>query len=186
MAFKHFNLTDEEKSMVLNVMKHVRVQEYTPEKLCELQKILDTQYYYWWINDMKKEEYGVDLYDENFECYCSGFGEYKSTPLATSRGGKWANQFMNTAHMGHQPIVSLIDDTHARGIFFFESNMTFLDNPDKLLEQFYIYCNDFVKHDNGKWYISGYRLIATKQNGELPPENVTPPEGYVFPDWEEI
>ena len=49
------------QKLVIEVMKHVRQQTYTPEQLCERQRILDAQYFYYWSMDMKKEEYVCDL-----------------------------------------------------------------------------------------------------------------------------
>jgi len=186
MATKNVALTPEEKKMVTEVMKNARRQTYTPEKLCQLQKILDTQYFYWWMNDLKKEEYALDIFEENFDAYCTGFGAYKSSATAWARNAKYGNSFMNTAHMGHQPLVWFMDDSTARGVFFFESNMTYLDNPSDQLEQYFIYCNDFKKHADGSWHISAYRLLQTKQYGEMHSDTVMAPDGYKFPDWEEI
>ena len=42
------------QKLVIEVMKHVRQQTYTPEQLCERQRILDAQYFYYWSMDMKK------------------------------------------------------------------------------------------------------------------------------------
>ena len=58
------------QKLVIEVMKHVRQQTYTPEQLCERQRILDAQYFYYWSMDMKKEEYVCDLFTEDFT-YCA-------------------------------------------------------------------------------------------------------------------
>ena len=184
MATTHFILSDEEEKMVLEVMEKVRRQQYTPERLCRMQNILDAQYYYWWMNDMKKEEYGLDLYTKDFTSYCSGYGDLNCTPLEQCRNAKYCNQFLNTMHMGHQPMIWLIDDTHARGIFLFESHMTYQDDPEEILQQFCIYCNDFLMEDDGVWRISAYRLIFRKQCGELHSNIINPPKGYQFENWE--
>ena len=52
--------------MVLEVVKNVRRQEYTPEKLCQLQKVIECKYFYWWAMDMKKEEYATELFTDDF------------------------------------------------------------------------------------------------------------------------
>lgn len=180
-----FALTEYERNMVLGVMKNVRKQTYTPEKLCEIQKIIDTQYFYWWMNDLKKEELANEIFEDDLECYCTGVGPYQTTALGWATGAKYCNAFINSAHMGHQPLVWLQDETHAKGIFFFESNMNYLDSKEQH-EHFFIYCHDFVKRPNGRWAISAYRLFQTKLHGEIRPETLIAPEGYVFPDWEEI
>lgn len=43
------------QKLVIEVMKRVRQQTYTPEQLCERQRILDAQYFYYWSMDMKKK-----------------------------------------------------------------------------------------------------------------------------------
>lgn len=159
--------------------------KYSKKRLSDLQKLIDAQYFYWWMNDMKKEEYALELFEEKFPSYCTGAGDYDDTNLGWARNAKYVNSFLNSAHMGHQPLVWFMDDTHARGIFFFESNMNYLS--DKVQhEHFFAYVNDFVKHDDGQWYISAYRLIQTKLHGTIRPETFGAPEGYVFPDWEEM
>ena len=178
------NLTDlipEERSMIVETMVGAYKQQYTPERLCDLQKIIDAQYFYWWMNDMKYEEWGETLFESEMECWFTGVGEYKSTPMGWARGAKYCNAFLNSAHMGHNPMVWFMDDTHARGIFLLESNMNYRDNG-KLHEHVIIYVDDFVKRPDGQWGISAYRLMQTKLQGDLMPERVTPPEDYVMPE----
>ena len=183
MAVKNIVLTEEERKMVLEVMQEARKQSYTPDKLCQLQKILDTQFYYWWMNDMKAEENADVIFTENFEAYCTGFGKYPGSAYGWAKNAKYGNSFMNTAHMGHQPLVWIKDEDHARGIFFFESAMNYMDNPSDELKQFYIYCNDFVRQADGTWKIAAYRLIETKQIGEMRAETVMAPEEYQVSGW---
>ena len=184
MVVRNITLTQEEREMVLEVMQSVRKQNYTAEILCERQKILDTQYFYWWMNDMKVEEKAADIFTENFEAYCTGFGKYPGSAYGWARSAKYGNSFMNTAHMGHQPLVWIKDQNHARGIFFFESAMNYMDNPSDELKQFYIYCNDFEKQADGNWKISAYRLIETKQIGEMRADTVVAPDDYSLPGWD--
>ena len=47
------------KKMVVEVMKHARSQSYTPQQLCERQKIIDAQFFYYWAMDMKKRNISV-------------------------------------------------------------------------------------------------------------------------------
>lgn len=177
-------MSQEEKDMIFEVMVNARKQTYTPERLCDLQKIVDTQYLYWWMNDLNKEQFAKEIFEENIDCYCTGVGKYPSTAYGWAINAKWCNSFINSAHMGHQPIVWFQDDTHARGIFFFESNMNYWDNKEQH-EHFYIYLHDFTKHDDGQWKISAYRLIQTKLHGVMRPETFVAPEGYKFPEWDE-
>ena len=67
MAVFNIPFNEEFRGMVIDVMKHVRRQQYTPEMLCEHQKILECMYFYWWSMDMKKEEYATELFDDDFE-----------------------------------------------------------------------------------------------------------------------
>ena len=48
MATRNIPFPDKVRDMVLDVIKHVRRQEYTPEQLCQLQKIIECKYFYWW------------------------------------------------------------------------------------------------------------------------------------------
>ncbi len=55
MAVFNIPFNEEFRAMVIDVMKHVRRQLYTPEMLCEHQKILECMYFYWWSMDMKRK-----------------------------------------------------------------------------------------------------------------------------------
>ena len=55
MATRNIPFPDKVRDMVLDVITHVRRQEYTHEQLCQLQKIIECKYFYWWCMDMKKE-----------------------------------------------------------------------------------------------------------------------------------
>ena len=52
MATRNIPFPDKVRDMVLDVITHVRRQEYTPEQLCQLQKIIECKYFYWWCMDM--------------------------------------------------------------------------------------------------------------------------------------
>ena len=73
MAVKAISGSDKDQELIIDTLKHARRQEYTPQRLCELQKIIETQYYYWWIMDMKKEEFCLELFDEDFQYYYNGY-----------------------------------------------------------------------------------------------------------------
>ncbi|MEG2038325.1 MAG: hypothetical protein RRZ73_01225, partial [Oscillospiraceae bacterium] len=98
----------------LEVIKNSRKQTYTPETLCQVQKIIETKYYYWWIMDMKKEEYALDLFTKDFTYY--NFGPQKVTAEEQAKRSKYVNEALCTKHMGHQPLIWLISDTEAKGI----------------------------------------------------------------------
>ena len=117
--------------MVLDVITHVRRQEYTPEQLCQLQKIIECKYFYWWCMDMKKEEYMMELFTDDFRYYLNGHLTVKDK-LLQARNAKWCNKDMQTMHMGHQPMIWLIDENHARGVFQYEDHMCYYDDSEVL------------------------------------------------------
>ena len=127
MATRNIPFPDKVRDMVLDVITHVRRQEYTPEQLCQLQKITECKYFYWWCMDMKKEEYVMELFTDDFRYYLNGHLAVKDK-LLQARNAKWCNKDMQTMHMGHQPMIWLIDDTHARGVFQYEDHMCYYDD----------------------------------------------------------
>ena len=131
MATRNIPFPDKVRDMVLDVIKHVRRQEYTPEQLCQLQKIIECKYFYWWCMDMKKEEYVMELFTDDFRYYLNGHLAVKDK-LLQARNAKWCNKDMQTMHMGHQPMIWLIDDTHARGVFQYEDHMCYYDDCEVL------------------------------------------------------
>jgi hypothetical protein len=58
-------------------------------------------------------------------------------------------QDMQTMHMGHQPMIWLIDENHARGVFQYEDHMCYYDDCE-VLQSWMVYCDDFVKGEDGK------------------------------------
>lgn len=182
----HFDIPETDIRMLQEVMENCRKQEYTPEKLCQLQKIIDTQYYYWWINDLKLEEYAKHLFCEQYNQYVSTGRSSICTPFAWAKSGKYINSFSITSHMGHNPMVWLIDDSHARGIFSFEGFFSYIDAPEEHVELFIIYCDDFVKDEDGTWKISDYRLMFTRRIGDQRPETFKAPDDYIPGIWNEI
>lgn len=186
MAVRHFMLSDENQAMVLETMNQALAQEYTPGLLCTIQKIIDTQWYYYWMNDMKKEEYADKVFAKDFKGVYTDCSPIPYTPDGWARGAKYTNSFMNTAHMGHQPLIWLIDDTHARGLFLFESRMTYLDNPSEEVEHYLVYCHDFIKEEDGAWRISVYRLLTTRMYGDLREGTIFPPDDYALPGREKV
>ena len=156
MATRNIPFPDKVRDMVLDVITHVRRQEYTPEQLCQLQKIIECKYFYWWCMDMKKEEYVMELFTDDFRYYLNGHLAVKDK-LLQARNAKWCNKDMQTMHMGHQPMIWLIDDTHARGVFQYEDHMCYYDNSE-VLQGWLVYCDDFVKGDDGAWRIQKLRI----------------------------
>lgn len=180
----HYPLSDEDRQLLLEVMQNVRMQQYSPERLCELQKIIDTQHYYWWMNDLKSEESSKNIFPKRFEAHYSGIGTFKMSTRSWTRNAKYTNSFMSTTHMGHNPMVWFMDERNARGIFLFESHMSYPDEPNETVEMFFVYCNDFVKADDGQWYIEKYRLINIKQVGAQRDGCIMPPDDYKLEDWD--
>lgn len=161
------------QKLVVEVMKQTRCQSYTPEQLCELQRIRDTQFFYYWSMDMKKEEYACDLFTDDFVYRC--YAENPTAPKSQALRSKYVNRNMMTMHMSHNPLIWLIDETHARGIFLYEDNNTY--KKGETVEGFSMYCNDFRKCEDGIWRISTMRIGYRKMEGEFQDVNV--PE-----DWE--
>lgn len=173
-------MTQKEIDMIVEVIQNVRKQQYTPETLCQLQKIIETKYYYWWIMDMKKEEWGCELFKENLQ---ASFGEweYELPGAEQALEAKWVNKDMQTMHMGHQPLVWLIDENHARGIFQYEDSMCyFSDNYTS--KTCMMYCDDFEKDENGVWHITALRMCQREQDNPLRLDDQRPadwrPEGW--------
>ena len=151
--------------MVLDVITHVRRQEYTPEQLCQLQKIIECKYFYWWCMDMKKEEYVMELFTDDFRYYLNGHLTVKDK-LLQARNAKWCNKDMQTMHMGHQPMIWLIDENHARGVFQYEDHMCYYDDCE-VLQSWMVYCDDFVKGEDGAWRIQKLRMAYREMDGNF-------------------
>ena len=179
MATFNVPFNEEFRGWVIEVMKNVRRQQYTPELLCEHQKILETMYFYWWSMDMKKEEYAMEFFSDDFMYWNGAPGVTdKKVQALTS---KWCNRVMQTMHMGHQPLIWIIDDTHARGIFQYEDHMCYFDDMETC-EGWAVYCEDFVKED-GVWKISRHRMAYRQMDGFY--RDPIPPEDWIPEDWEE-
>ena len=151
--------------MVLDVITHVRRQEYTPEQLCQLQKIIECKYFYWWCMDMKKEESMMELFTDDFRYYLNGHLTVKDK-LLQARNAKWCNKDMQTMHMGHQPMIWLIDENHARGVFQYEDHMCYYDDCE-VLQSWMVYCDDFVKGEDGAWRIQKLRMAYREMDGNF-------------------
>lgn len=97
--------------------------------------------------DMKKEEYMMELFTDDFRYYLNGHLTVKDK-LLQARNAKWCNKDMQTMHMGHQPMIWLIDENHARGVFQYEDHMCYYDDCE-VLQSWMVYCDDFVKGEDG-------------------------------------
>lgn len=168
------------KEMVLEVIKNVRRQEYTPEKLCQLQKVIECKYFYWWCMDMKKEEYAEELFTDDF-VFVNGGKVVSRDKKQQATNAKWSNKDMQTMHMGHQPMVWLIDDTHARGVFQYEDHMCYYADG-AVVENWMVYCDDFEKGDDGVWRISRLRMAVREKDGNY--RDPLPPAGWQPEKWE--
>lgn len=167
------------KKMVIEVMKEVRKQSYTPQQLVERQHILDAQYFYYWSMDMKKEEYVCDLFTEDFTY--RNFVENAVEPKGQAIRSKYVNRNMMTMHMSHNPMIWLMDENHARGIFLYEDHNSY--SSEKTVEGFSMYCNDFRKCEDGIWRISKLRISYRKMDGML--EDYDVPKDWAPKKWEE-
>ena len=138
------------KKLIVEVMVGARTQQYTPDRLCELQKVVEAQYFYWWSMDMKKEEFCTELFTDDFTYYC--FGPQKISAEEQARRSKFVNEKLSTSHMGHQPLVWFLSDTEARGIFEYEDFHMYVDDKTAV-------------SSDGAWRISAMRLAYKKMNG---------------------
>ncbi|MDD2980726.1 MAG: nuclear transport factor 2 family protein [Hespellia sp.] len=179
MGIKLIDFDKKIRPMVIEVMKNARCQRYTPERLADLQNILDAKHFYYWSMDMKKEEYLCDLMTEDFTYRC--FVEKKTAPKDQALRSKYVNKSMTTMHMCHQPLVWFMDEDHARGIFQYEDHNTYKDGMT--VEGFSVYCDDFRRCEDGLFRISTMRLAYKKMNGQL--RDVDVPEGWEPKRWEE-
>ena len=170
------------EELILEVIKHVRRQTYTPEKLCQLQKIIETKYHYWWCNDMKKEEYLLELFSKDFTGTFNGYPT-GADAMAQAKTSKWCNAPMVTMHLGHQPLVWLIDDDHARGIFQYEDHMVYREDGYEV-RSWMVYIDDFIRDEEGVWHIQVMRMAQKQLDGNY--RDITPPEGWVPEKWEEV
>lgn len=180
MAVKNIPFSEKFRARVVEVMQHVRRQQYTPELLCEHQKILECMYFYWWSMDMKKEEYATEFFADDFS-YWNG-RVITRDPKQQALTSKWSNHAMQTMHMGHQPMIWIMDDTHARGIFQYEDHMSYLDDGETC-EGWAVYCEDFVKSADGVWRISRHRMAFRQMDGTY--RDTIPPKGWKPEVWEE-
>lgn len=180
MAVKAISGSDKDQELIIDTLKHARRQEYTPQRLCELQKIIETQYYYWWIMDMKKEEFCLELFDEDFQYYYNGYLA-STKPEEQARTSKWVNAPLATMHMGHQPLVWLMDEKNARGIFQYEDHQVYRESGE-IVETWMVYCNDFCKDEKGIWHIKTMRMIKRQADGRY--HDINPPEGWMPEEWD--
>ena len=179
MAVFNIPFNEEFRSMVIEVMQHVRRQQYTPELLCEHQRVLDCMHFYWWSMDMKKEEYATEFFDDDFQYWNGRPGTTDKRKQALT--SKWVNKSMQTMHMGHQPLIWFQDENHARGIFQYEDHMCYFDDAS-VCEGWAVYCDDFVKRD-GTWYISRHRMAYRQMDGTY--KNPFPPKDWEPEEWDE-
>ena len=84
-------------------------------------------------------------------------------------------------HMGHQPMIWLIDDTHARGVFQYEDHMCYYDNSE-VLQGWLVYCDDFVKGSDGAWRIQKLRMAYREMDGSF--RSTMVPKDWVPDEWD--
>ena len=130
--------------------------------------------------DMKKEEYMLELFTDDFRYYLNGHLTVKDR-LLQARNAKWCNKDMQTMHMGHQPMIWLIDENHARGVFQYEDHMCYYDDCE-VLQSWMVYCDDFVKGEDGAWRIQKLRMAYREMDGNFRTTMV--PKDWVPDEWD--
>lgn len=113
----------------------------------------------------------MELFTDDFRYYLNGHLAVKDK-LLQARNAKWCNKDMQTMHMGHQPMIWLIDDTHARGVFQYEDHMCYYDNSE-VLQGWLVYCDDFVKGGDGAWRIQKAAHGLSRDGRQLPQHHGT-------------
>ncbi|BDF04448.1 nuclear transport factor 2 family protein [[Clostridium] hylemonae] len=181
MSVKIISKDEKDRELIMETVRNARNQDYTPEMLCELQKVIETKYYYWWLMDMKGEEYAPDLFGRNFHYFCNGHpvtddGAYQALT------SKWVNSAMVTMHMGHQPLVWLMDENNARGVFQYEDHHVYKED-DSVVETWMVYCDDFEKDSGGTWHITTMRMYQKQADGRY--RDPFPPKDWVPEGWKE-
>lgn len=83
--------------------------------------------------------------------------------------------------LGHQPMIWLIDDTHARGVFQYEDHMCYYDD-NEVLQGWLVYCDDFVKGDDGAWRIQKLRMAYREMDGSF--RSTMVPKDWVPDEWD--
>jgi hypothetical protein len=169
------------KKLIVEVMLNARTQQYTPERLCELQKVVEAQYYYWWCMDMKKEEFCTELFADDFTYYC--FGPQTITGDGQALRSKFVNENLATSHMGHQPLVWFRSDTEARAIFEYEDFHVYTDDMTPVSSNV-VYVDDFRKESDGAWRITAMRMAFKKINGVYRSTDI--PQGWEPKSWKPV
>ena len=80
-------------------------------------KIVDAQYFYWWMNDLKHEEWAEPLFEKEIDCWYNRRRRIQEHPDGLGARREVLQRLLNSAHMGHNPLVWFMDDDHARGVF---------------------------------------------------------------------
>lgn len=134
-------------------------------ELLEIERIRQLKYRYFRLLDMKRFRELVTLFAEDATtAYDCGRYSYQGREaifefLNTSMGMKEAY----TSHQGHHPEITLIDDTHATGIWHFEDTVHRTDY-NVLITGAGIYWDEYIKRD-GQWHFqhTGYERLWVKQ-----------------------
>ena len=171
MAVKAISGSDKDQELIIDTLKHARRQEYTPQRLCELQKIIETQYYYWWIMDMKKEEFCLELFDEDFQYYYNAI--WHQPTRRTGQDIQMGQCASGNDAYGPSALVWLMDEKNARGIFQYEDHQVYRESGE-VVETWMVYCNDFCKDEKGIWHIKTMRMIKRQADGRY--HDINPPE----------
>ena len=95
---------------------------------------------------------------------------------------KWVNSAMVTMHMGHQPLVWLMDENNARGVFQYEDHHVYKED-DSVVETWMVYCDDFEKDSGGTWHITTMCMYQKQADGRY--RDPFPPKDWVPEGWKE-
>lgn len=141
---------------------------YTPYQLGEIPKILDTKHKYWWCVDMMFEDLLAECFAEPFNYYANGkkVADVKTPKEQAAKAHRVCNETMVPIHMGHNPIVHFIDDTHAQLLTRLEDYHTYNDDGSTY-NGWAMYVDDMVKCNDGVWRIQTLRLTYRKILGGL-------------------
>lgn len=110
--------------------------------------------------DVIAECFDVDVHTE----YCDGFMVYDGREDAAGFLASCMLPEQISSHQGHGYQIDIIDRTHARAKIYLEDTLiNFLGHTNQRGSA--IYDNEYIKRDDGKWYISkiGYTRVYEEQ-----------------------
>jgi len=143
-------------------------QDYTSEQLIEIRKILDIKFKYWWCVDLQLWDMAADVFTENIQYLCNGYGGPISGKDQVARMAQSCPQkLIIPTHMGHNPIIQFTGPTTARILTQLHDHHTMKDTH-ALRDGWGLYVDDLIKCFDGRWRISVVRLGYRKVEGDKP------------------